>query len=83
MAMKWHPDKNRGLSTEKEATEKFQIVSAAYNKLTEVGANHIYPSRMPWLVRAGQSDNGGLVVGEVLERRSSGRIFQFQPAIRL
>ena len=34
--MQWHPDKNLGKVTEKEATAKFQKISAAYNLLTEV-----------------------------------------------
>jgi len=51
--------------------------------LTKISGKWFITLPMPWLVRARQSDNGGLVVGEVLERRSSGRIFQFQPAIRL
>ncbi len=35
MALKWHPDKNQGKPTEKEATAKFQKISAAYKLLTE------------------------------------------------
>ncbi len=35
MAMLWHPDKNLGRPTEKEATAKFQKISAAYKLLTE------------------------------------------------
>ncbi len=34
-AMQWHPDKNLGKTTEKEATAKFQKISAAYKILTE------------------------------------------------
>jgi len=36
-AMQWHPDKNRGKPTEKEATENFQKISAAYKIITEGG----------------------------------------------
>ena len=35
-AFEWHPDRNRGKPTETEATEKFQRISAAYQRLTEV-----------------------------------------------
>ena len=44
--MKWHPDKNRGKPTEKEATEKFQKISAAYKILTEARTCHHFPLLM-------------------------------------
>ncbi len=42
--MLWHPDKNRGKPTEKEATAKFQRITAAYKKLTEVCTNGMIQS---------------------------------------
>jgi hypothetical protein len=43
MAFQWHPDRNRDKPTEeKEATEKFQQISAAYKRLTDVSP-HIVP----------------------------------------
>ena len=41
-AVQWHPDKNRGKPTEKDATEKFQRISAAYKRLTEVVFYKLY-----------------------------------------
>jgi DnaJ-class molecular chaperone len=61
--MKWHPDKNRGKPTEKEATEKFQKISAAYKRLTEASIVPDYMMRgvlifMPPVSRLiGTSDN--------------------------
>jgi hypothetical protein len=38
-AFEWHPDRNRGKPTEKEATEKFRRIKAAYDRLNEVACN--------------------------------------------
>jgi hypothetical protein len=46
LAVQWHPDKNRGKPTEKEATGKFQKISAAYKILTEASIFHRVPGRM-------------------------------------
>ena len=43
--MQWHPGNNRGKPTEKEATEKFQKISAAYKMLTEASIVPDYTMR--------------------------------------
>ena len=35
-AFEWHPDRNRGKPTEKEATDKFRRIKEAYDRLNEV-----------------------------------------------